>query len=280
MAQRERHRGRAFHEWPLVLFTALATAGGGIGVVSLIRGLLTASTPAISLDERLLVGVLLVGGAVLSARHLGKPVRGPLAFRGVGRSPLSGEVLALALTSTCAFLGTFAIGYPRIQVVLDILVGAGSVTLLLTVGAVYQLPGQLSWRGPVAFQPLLLGTAWGLIRAVGLDGPGPELGLLPAAGAVLVADGLLVCYRWMRLNDRSTQGEVGYPGPFRRRTLLLGGRLVLSALVSPALVLAGVPSLALLAFSLALLMDRYAFYALAVRQTTESEVERVEAFLG
>jgi hypothetical protein len=131
----------------------------------------------------------------------------------------------------------------------------------------------------VAFQPLFAGAAWGLIRAVGLDGPGPAFGLPSATGVFLVADALLVAFRWVRLHGRSVQGEIVYPGPFRLRGLLLGGRLALSTLVSPALLLAGAPVPALLAFSLALLMDRYTFYALAVRLTTESEVARVEALL-
>jgi hypothetical protein len=36
---------------------------------------------------------------------------------------------------------------------------------------------------------------------------------------------------------------------------------------------------ALLLFGLALLLDRFGFYALALRQTAESEVARVEALL-
>ncbi len=280
MAEGERRRGTVFHEWPLVLFTVLAMAGGGIGVSSLMRGLLTASPPALSLEERLLVGVLLAGGAVLSAEHLGKPFRGPLVFRGVGRSPLSGEVLALALTLVCAFLGTFSIGYPRIQMVLDILVGTGSVALLLAIGAVYRLPGQLAWGGPSTVQPLVAGSAWGLLWVVGLGEVGPGAGLVAALWVALLADALLAGYRLIRLEGAPDRGEIMHPGAFHHRRPLQLGRLALSSLVSPTLILVGAPVLALLTFSGSILVDRCAFYALAVRQTTESEVARVESLLG
>jgi hypothetical protein len=59
----------------------------------------------------------------------------------------------------------------------------------------------------------------------------------------------------------------------------MGARLALSALAAPLALLGGWWSLALCALSLALILDRFGFYALAVRQTSESEVARVEGLL-
>jgi len=280
MNQPESRRGGRFHEGPLVLFTALATAGGGIGAASLVRALVQGTMPGLSNRERVLVAGLLASGAVLSAGHLGRPSRGPLAFRGLGRSPLSAEVLALTLTAGCALLGATWGGTGNLRVVLDGLTGVGSVALLLLIGGVYRLPGQLAWGGAVTIQPLATGSAWGLLWVVGQDGIGPGTGLVTALWVAFLADAVLAGYRLIRLEEAGYRGEIVHPGAFHRRRPLQLGRLALSSLASPALLLAGAPVLALLAFSGSLLVDRYAFYALAVRQTTESEIARVEALLS
>jgi DMSO reductase anchor subunit len=235
--------------------------------------------PVLSLPERLLLAGLLVGGAVLSAGHLGRPSRGPLALRGLGRSPLSAEVFVLTVTAGCALLASIPVGTSTLRTILDGLTSVGSVALLLLIGAVYRLPGQLAWGGPVTVQPLVAGSAWGLLWAVGLDEVGPGAGLVAALWVALLADAVLAGYRLIRLEDAPDRGEILHPRAFHRRRPLQMGRLALSSLASPVLLLTGAPVLALLAFSGSILVDRYAFYALAVRQTTESEVARVEALL-
>jgi hypothetical protein len=197
----------------------------------------------------------------------------------LGRSPLSGEILTLALTAGCALLGVLVGGAGTLSTVLHGLAGVGCLTLLLLIGAVYRIPGQLAWEGWVALQPLFTGVAWGLMWVVLESESGSGIDLLPALWMALLADAVFSASRWVRLEPAHERGEKVHPGAFRRRRLLLVGRLSLSSLLSPAFLLAGFLTPGLLAFSAALLLDRYAFYALAVRQTTEAEVARVEALL-
>jgi DMSO reductase anchor subunit len=279
MTRTKAHPVGGFHELPLVLFTAMGMAGGGIGAASVLQGALSGRLPSLTRAESILLSVLLGTGFLISARHLGRPLRGPLALRGMGRSPLSNEVAALAVTLTGALLGAaLPSGHP-LQAVSDLVAGIGSIAFLLAVGVVYRLPGQLAWRGAVVFHPLVLGTAWGLLTAA------PRLGS-PATGAILRAvlvalllDGVLVLIRNAAMERAGREGSASYPGVFRFRGLVMGARLASSALLTPLALLEGQWEMAVGALSLACLLDRFGFYALAVRQTTESEVARVEALL-
>ena len=169
-----------FHEMPLVWFTALGIAGGGIGVANLLEALLGSGSPTLTRPEALVLCALLAGGALLSAGHLGKPLRGPLALRGVLRSALSNEVGVLGLTLGAGAVGAAFPYAPLVSEVSGALAGFGSVGFLLAVGAVYALPNQLAWRGLVAFHPLVLDVTWGLLFLLGSPGTRPATDLLPA----------------------------------------------------------------------------------------------------
>ena len=269
-----------FHEMPLVLFTALSVAGGGVGVAALIRGALSPTVPTLSTGEGILRAVLLGVGVLISAGHLGKPLRGPLALRGLGRSPLSNEVLALA-GALAGALG--ALAYPEAGASLAVFSGIacfGAVVLLLSIGLVYNLPGQLVWRGAAVAHPLMMAVAWGLLVALeGWNGAPSPPALSPVFWIALVTDGVLAGYRYTSLEGMKRGGEASYPSLFKRRKGLWASRILLSHLVTPLALALGTWGLAVLSFSLAVLVDRFAFYALAVRVTTESEVARVEALL-
>jgi len=263
----------------LVLFTALGVAGGGIGAASLLRAALSWMPPHLTRIEAVALSALLGIGFLISAGHLGKPLRGPLVIRRFGRSALSNEVIALGVA---LFGGLSAVGLPSthpLQGMVDLVAVLGSVAFLLAVGAVYHLPGRPTWRGIVVLQPLVLGVAWGLLRMVGsLEGASTGT-WVRALWVTLLLDGVLVLLRNAAMERAGRVAAPSYPRAFRRRGLVMGARLSLSALLTPLALLGGRWGIALCALSLACLLDRFGFYALAVRETTESEMARVEALL-
>lgn len=85
------------HELPLVFFTVLTQAGAGAFILLYVAHKLSQVS-----DRQLGVGlfctmVLFALGAVCSTFHLGMPMRALNAFSGIGRSPMSNEILATAL---------------------------------------------------------------------------------------------------------------------------------------------------------------------------------------
>jgi DMSO reductase anchor subunit len=273
------HPVGGFHEWPLVLFTAMGMAGGGIGAARTLQGFLSGRLPSLTRTESILLSVLLATGFLISAWHLGRPLRGHLALRGMGRSPVSNEVAALGVTLTGALLGAgLPSGHP-LQAVSDLVAGIGSIAFLLAVGVVYRLPGQLAWRGMAVFQPLVLGTAWGLLATAQRPGSAAVGPVLRMALVALLLDGVLVLIRNAAMERAGREGAASYPGVFRFRGLVMGARLASSALLTPLAILEGQWEMAIVVLSVACLLDRFGFYTLAVRHTTESEVVRVEALL-
>jgi DMSO reductase anchor subunit len=268
-----------FHEMPLVVFTALGIAGGGIGAASLLRAALAWRIPSLSQSEAIVLALLLGFGFLISAGHLGRPRRGPLALRGIGRSPLSNEVVALGVTLAGAMLGAVFPSSHPLQGAFDLVASVGSVAFLLALGAVYRLPGQLAWRGPVLFHPLVLGVAWGLLMTSRTPTGSVPAETLRVLLVVLLLDGVVVLLRHAATGRAGRFGSSSHPGIFRRRGLLMGARLALSTVLTPLALLESRWGIALAILSVACLLDRFGFYGLAVRQTTESEVARVEALL-
>ena len=273
----ESPKGKAFHELPLVLFSALATAGGGVGAAHFLLGLLGRGW-ALSRPEVLLLSGLLLAGVLVSIGHLGRPSRGHLALLGLGRSPLSNEIGILGLVLFLAASHLVLPAGPWLSI-LGFLTSLASVMLLLALGGVYVLPGQVAWRGLAATSPLVMGMAWGLLLN-GFLGPETANTLVWLTLWVgLVLDGLVFLRRWQSLERIAPESEVSHPSLFRRRRGILILRLLFSPLAASVALGAGMGLEALLLLSLALLADRFGFYAMALRQTTESEVARVESLL-
>ena len=281
MTDPRRRPGRHFHETPLVLFTILGVAGAGLGSAHLLRMVLGDGPWALSTGEGGLLSALLLLGVAISTGHLGKPLRSPLALRGVGRSPLSNEVLALGVAAAAGVLGLGARLHfaepPAFLGVLGLLASLGSLAFLVALGSLYSLPGQPGWQGPSVAQPLVLGSAWGLLM-------GPlvvptQTGLTYLLGAFLAVDCGLALLRARRTRAFKGVGAPVYPGLEAWGKRLFSLRILSSALLTPAALILGEWWMGASALTLALVLDRVAFYSLAVRVTTESEVARVEALL-
>lgn len=269
------HAAGSFHERPLVIFTTLAVTGAGLLTTPLLAWV-AAGTPAPAASSVQWGATLLALGLAVSLAHLGKRTRAPLAVAGLGRSRLSAEVAAAGVALV---IGTFAAFFPYVSPVLDAATGIAAVVFLVTLGLVYALPGQQTWRGAVAWMPLTTGLGFG---AVGLAAAwGDALAAIGGiAAAALAADTVLLVIRRLALAWPRAPLVPRYPALFARHQELLLLRLGLVDILPGLCLLAGFRWTAVAALAAGIFVDRTGFYGLAAQRTTESEVARVEAVIA
>jgi anaerobic dimethyl sulfoxide reductase subunit C (anchor subunit) len=264
----------AFHEWPLVVFTTLAIMGAGLLAMPLVAWLaLGARAPAASAVPW---GTLLLGvGLVVSTAHLGRPLRAPLASLGIGRSRLSAEVV---IAGIALMLGVASAVIPNVSPAMDFATAGAALALLVTLGLVYSLPGQQTWRGAVVWMPLTTGLGFSAVASAAMwSGPSVAIGV--AAVGILAADTALLAVRRMSLAKRAPLAP-RYPSVYARRDLILVSRLALIDILPACFLLAGLPLAAAGLLALGILVDRFGFYGLASQHTTEAEVGRVEQVIA
>jgi DMSO reductase anchor subunit len=266
---------RAMHEWPLVLFTALAIPAAGVFAARWVAWPLHLLSDG--LDIALEAAVLaLVAGLVASTAHLGQPHRAPLALSRLGRNALCAEV---ALTATLIVLGLVALlpgsATAARLVALD---AAGFVApaLLATLGLVYFLPARRPWRGLVVAQPMTSGLAAGTIVVAGLG----SAGTLSSLGLVLLLIDFTVSVVSWRAHPPDDRFVPVHPAIFEHRGLLVALRVALVDLVPAALVAAHLPLVAIVPLGVGILVDRFAFYGAASMRTTEGEVAHIERLIA
>ena len=255
-------------DWPLAAFTALAVAGGGL-VLSPLAALAGGVAP--SLTAPLLLGgaLALAAGLSVSLAHLGRPLRAARAVRQAGSSRLSAEAL-LALAALAAAVPALVLRSPAAAFAAAALAAA----FLVSLGLVYALPGQYAWRGAVRGTPLSMGASLALLSLAAVAG---DAGTWRAAAVIaLSADLVLFLFRVRRLATMPPWCAPAHPARFARRATLLLLRAALVDAVPLLLVLAGVPLAAAVVLAAGILVDRVQFYALAVRWTTESEIDHAE----
>lgn len=265
----------SFHEWPLVLFTTLAIMGAGLLATPLVAWL-AAGTPAPA-AAAIPWGALLLGtGLLVSLAHLGRPLRAPLVWRGIGRSRLSAEIAA---GGTALVLGVTTAALPYVSPTLDVLTGLAAVAFVVALGLVYNLPGQQTWRGPVVWMPLSAAAGFGAVSLMGIWGEAVvALGAL--AAAALAADTVLLLARRLLLVWPREPLSPRYPALFARQPLLLAARFALVDILPGVSLFAGHPLAAAVLLALGIFVDRLAFYGLACQRTTEAEVQNVEGLLA
>jgi hypothetical protein len=276
MSPTNTHRARsAYHEWPLVVFTALAIMGAGL-LTTPLAAWAAAGTPAPAAGA-LPWGVLLLGtGLVVSLAHLGRPLRAPLAALGAGRSRLSAEIVLAGLTLVS---GGVAAAMAYVSPVLDVITAIAAVAFLASLGLVYSLPGQQTWRGAVVWMPLSSALGFGAVSLAGLWG-GSSVAVGPVAAVFLAVDTGLLLLRRAALTYSGVPFVPCHPSLFARRDLVLGVRFLLVDVLPGACLFAGLPMGAAGLLGLGILVDRVAFYGLACQHTTEAEVARVESLLA
>ena len=264
------HAG-AFHEWPLVVFTTLAVMGAGTLTAPLVAAVAARSSAAA--EPVMLPGALLLAaGLLVSLAHLGRPGRAGLAAVRVGRSWLSTEVVLGGL----AMLSGLLVGLrPHAMPTVTLTAGVLAVLFLATLGLVYRLPGQQTWRGAVVFVPLTTGLGFGaLTLAAAWDGAVLSVGAV--AAVILAADTVLFAVRRFTLAWPRRPFVPQHPSLYEQRNLLLAARFVLVAAVPGVLVLNGLPKGAAGSLGLGILLDRLMFYGFAAQHTTEAEIASVE----
>jgi hypothetical protein len=146
---------------------------------------------------------------------------------------------------------------------------------LVAIGLVYRIPGQLTWTGPAAITPISAGCAFGAIVIQALV---PALDGVPRAVVALVGiDAVIFLLRWQEAAalDVSVVGRVA--GRFwSRRHHWCVARVLLLNVLPLAILLAWPTPLVIAVAASGLVVDRVAFYGLAVQQTTEREVDRID----
>jgi len=274
---------RAFHEAPLVGFTTLATMGCGVGAAHLLAFLVGGSILPFPHPTATFLTALLALALLFSLGHLGKPLRSPLALRGIGRSPLSHEVAAVGAALGGGLAATLLPPSSPLAVVAAVWTALSSVIVLLSIGSVYRLPHQYTWRGPALLQPLVQGALWGWVALPAgwgfLADPPAGAPLTAATWILLGVDASLLLFRMAEARTAPRAAEAAHPVLFRRGRWILGARFVLGNAIPVGALLVGSVGGAMVSLTLAVVMDRFAFYGLASRWTTEAEVISVEALL-
>ncbi len=259
---------------PLVAFTSLAIAGAGLIVAAACLEIANhhAFPPAI------IAGVLLQAlGLAVSLAHLGQKRRVALAVRGAGRSALSNEVLMAphALAWGALVAGMTAWGRPSPTVA--IIAGFVNAAFLVSIGFVYRLRGQETWRGTSVLTPLTGGSAFGAIAIQALAVTG---GALNSVLLLVALDAVVFGQRWREVAAIRIPAARLADSGLAHRDRLLGARFFLLdilpcffVLVWPTPIVAGIAAAGLV-------VDRMAFYALGLQRTTEHEIAEVEEVLS
>lgn len=218
-------------------------------------------------------------GVLVSAGHLGRPLRGGLAILRLGRSPLSNEVAVVAATALAA-VGALVV--PADQLMGDflaLLAMAGSPAMLVALALVYRLPGQRAWGGAALTQPLVAGTCVGLLVLLVVGRATLPQGAPLLFYGLILADSLVFVLRWRQIETSLPLGEATHPAVQKLRGPFSILRVLTVDLLPVLAVFAGRPVTGAVVLALGLFLDRWLFYGLAVRHTTEAGLRRVERIL-
>ena len=258
---------------PLVWFTTLAIAGAGMIAAAAWHLPSALTSGALGLTAGTLA---LAAGLLVSMLHLGRRSRALLAARGTGRSHLSGEIV-LAGATLAVGLGMLAM-YSQAQrePLARTAAGAIAVLFLLSIGRVYRLKGQRTWRGASILLPLTTGLVCGevFLWAVG-DATFSEASV---AGWLIPFDVVLFALRW-RMLVRTVSAGVPRRVEAGRIHRLCAARLLIFDLLPFVLLQMNEAPVAFVAVAGGLVLDRWLFYALASQHTTDAEIASVEALI-
>jgi hypothetical protein len=202
------------------------------------------------------------------------------AFRGTGRSSLSNEVAVVAAGFVCAMVSSLLDAASPLFGPVWVLTLLACLATLLALGWVYRIPGRPGWRGLVVLQPLSMGVIVGWIGWSGLVPGSRSSPLLLLLGVFVLLDLAITLFRIAVLHLARGRATPVHPRLFRVRNLLLLARALLVDVVPLQLVVFGRTRAAILCLSIGVLLDRFSFYGLAVKESTESEARRVESLLA
>jgi DMSO reductase anchor subunit len=265
---------RLRHDIPLVAFTSLGIAGSGTIAISVLAAL-----AGLSGGERAVcVGAgLLAAAIVVSLAHLGRPGRATLAGRGIGPSPLSNEVALALSTLACGSLAALEWGGPVLVVLWRVGALACAAALLVSIGLVYRIAGQLTWGHEAVWSPLSSGLLIGTILTGALGTADAGLLTSTVVGCAVV-DAALVALRWGSYGRLRRDMDVAASG-LDRTAAWMAWRVALLDLWPLVLFDGGSIAAAALVSAAGLVVDRVGFYTTSRQHTTEAEIERIERLL-
>jgi DMSO reductase anchor subunit len=259
------------HEWPLVLFSALAIAGAGTLAAQPLLVTLGATDPGGARSQAAWATALFAVGLSVSLNHVGQSRRLLLAPRRFGASPLSTEVVLAGAAIAAGAVLVWWPAAPRWDAGLIWMAGLTAASFLLSLGFVYRLRGQPAWPGVAVVGPALTGLAFGFVACAATAPAAAAVALYPTL-ILLAADAVVFSGRWAAIARIPQWLNPSHPAIFRHRHMLLVDRLILVTLAPAILLAIGVVSLADLSIGVGLLVDRLAFYGLAAQHTTEAEI--------
>ena len=203
----------ALNEISLVLFTTIAPAGV-VGYLVMAAAIMRAGDEARAnaIGHYLVVPlVLAISGLIASATHLGTPANALYVLSGIGRSPLSNEVVAavafLALGGIYWIVSfrddlsrTFRIAWLGATVV-------AGLAFVGFIGVAYSVPSVPTWNLPAAPVTLWLNafSSGPLVGLLGLElarqeaGRRAAVGLLAMVGCAAVANAAVLAWEWQEL---------------------------------------------------------------------------------
>lgn len=178
------------HELPLVFFTVLSQSAVGAFIILLV------SSRVSPVGERqftlALMGPLTVLGLGLIASifHLGQPMRALNTLLGLGRSPMSAEIVligAFSLFAGLTFLTRlFGIGCEKLHLGLAVIASLFGLAFVVFVPCVYQLPTVPAWDTPLTMAAMILTAFIGGGMLAALFGAN-RLGLAIGGLAIIVS---------------------------------------------------------------------------------------------
>lgn len=178
------------HELPLVFFTVLSQSAVGAFIILLV------SSRIAPIGERqftlsLLGPLIVLGlGLIASLCHLGQPLRAFNTLLGLGRSPMSAEIVLIGLFALFAgltfFTRLFGIGCEKLHFGLAAIACLFGVAFVVAVPFVYQLPTVPAWDTPLTMAAMILTALIGGGMLAALCGAN-QLGLVIGGLAIIVS---------------------------------------------------------------------------------------------
>lgn len=139
------------HELPLVFFTVFAQSAVGLMLVAFISNRLGLASEDVLKKANLLAFALMMAALVIGMFHLGHVFRAFNMLSGVGRSPMSDEIV-LSGVFTALLAGTvfFAVvkKVPSVACVLNVLALVAGLVFVWSITRVYQLETVENWNTP------------------------------------------------------------------------------------------------------------------------------------
>jgi len=221
--------------------------------------------------------------------HLGHVERSMSAVRGIKHSSLSHEILLAYGFGFLLAVGMVCIYMSASEMLVNIVLGLGGILGLGTsfsIGRVYKLAGQITWRGIIpGLGPItgsaLTGGAIFFALAGEIEVPMAWLGVF---WLILGLEGIFTAKRWhdfVRLEH--SQYIMAYPRQKALVKFCYGIKLMLTAGVV-VLFIMGYFKVVVIVLGLGMLLDRAGFYASAARKTPKVNIavakdERMRAAL-